>query len=148
MSVEQTNDFHVVRRILRTLAPEYRILARRDLEAGSSVLDVKRRTVEVGETPDVMQAVSSLLFQIGHLRLSQDAQYDLFFGKGLSRWKGPIDVLIDRLARLGARADRLASQWASSIFQSYWAIDPKISDDTMHQHTWRYGEWKEYFSSL
>lgn len=147
MSVEQMNEFHVVRRILRALAPEYRLLASNNIQPGESVLDVTQKTIEVGETQDTFQAVSSLLFQIGHLMLKSNPEFGLLFGKGIREYPGNPDELIFQLASLGTRADVAAMAWASKIFESYWPLRHERIQSLLAQHVWGHEEWQEYFSA-
>lgn len=148
MSIEQRQDFHVVRRLLKVIAPEYRLLASSELSPGDSVIDVKRRTIEVGESTDIMQAVGSLLFQIGHLILRRThPDFDIFFGHGLEQYKDREDELIDKLSGLGVQADRFASFWAKEIFKAYWPIKEDRADEIIDDYCWNRDQWKEYWAA-
>lgn len=147
MSIEQQQDFHVVRRILRVIAPDFRLLASADLDPGISVIDVQRHTIEVGETTEIMQAVGSMLFQIGHLMLRHNhPDFDIFFGRDLEQYEGREDELVDKLSGLGVDADRFAYRWATEIFKAYWPIQEKKADEIVGQYCWNRDQWKEYWS--
>lgn len=145
MSIEQHQDFHQVRRILKVVAPGFRILANEGLEENQAVCDVYNKTIEVGEKTEITQAVGALLFQIGHLLLRHHPDYSLFFGQGLSQYKEKEKELIEKLSELGVKADQSASRWANEIFQAYWPAKdcgPQLID----RYKWSKQEWKEYFS--
>lgn len=146
MSIEQTNDFHVVRRIVRVLAPDYRLFASNRIPENACVLDVAQKTLEVGESQDVFQAIGALLFQLGQLRLKSNPRYRLFFGDGIREWPGTPEALVDKLAHLGVKVDRLASRWAAAAFRMYWPDREDIHDDIVQQYTWDFGQWREYFN--
>lgn len=147
MSIEQQQDFHVVRRLLRVIAPDFRLLASSELSPGDSVIDVRRRTIEVGETTEIMQAVGSLLFQIGHLMLRHNhPDFDIFFGRGLEKYRGREDELIDKLSGLGVSADRFAYRWATEIFKSYWPVQENKADEIINRYCWNREQWREYWS--
>ena len=147
MSIEQQQDFHVVRRLLKVIAPDFRLLASEAVEPGDSVIDVKRRTIEVGENTEIFQAVGSLLFQMGHLMLRHNhPDFDIFFGQDLDKWIGREDDLIEKLSGLGVEADRFASRWAKTVFIAYWPIDEMKVDEIIDQYTMNRDQWKEYWS--
>jgi hypothetical protein len=141
------NDFHVVRRIVRALAPDYRLLASHEISPGESVLDVTKKTIEVGETRESLEAIPSLLFQVGHLLLRKDPVFGLLFGDDISSWRDTEEDLIEELADLGVKADKSAVRWATSIFQSYWSLPYAQASELIGQYAWTRSEWKEYFSS-
>lgn len=147
MSIEQSNDFHVVRRLCKALAPEYRLLANIELKPGESVLDVRRKTVEVAENDDLHEALATLFFQIGHIILVPEPTLGLFFGKGLGRYQGTDEMLINDLAKQGARADRIASEWAARVFPSYFHIDQEAAKKYIDALRWDETQWRDYFLS-
>lgn len=147
MSVEQTNDFHIVRRIVRMIAPDYRLFASSRVPEHACVLDIRQKTIEVGESNDVFQAISALLFQLGHLRLRNEPRYALFFGDGIREWQDSPEALVEKLARQGSKIDHAAVGWASSIFRSYWPDRPDITDTLMNLYVWNPEQWREYFNS-
>jgi hypothetical protein len=147
MSIEQLGDFHLVRRVLKTVAPEYRLLASSDLEAGESVLDVDRKTVEVGEATPMLEAVAAMLFNIGHLRHRDTQKFSLLFGKGVSAWQHTEDKLINALAHAGMVVDRLSAAWAEIVFCQYWNVEPTQARTMIQRYVWSQSDWKQYFSS-
>jgi hypothetical protein len=147
MSIEQRQDFHVVRRLLKVIAPDFRLLASTALAPGDSVVDVRRRTIEVGESTEIMQAVGSLLFQIGHLILhNTHPDFGIFFGRGLDQYEGKEDELVDKLSELGVEADRFASFWAKEIFKSYWPIKEEKVDEIIDDYCMDREQWKKYWA--
>lgn len=146
MSIEQSNDFHVVRRLCKALAPEYRLLANSELKAGESILDVARKTVEVAENDDLLQALASLFFQIGHIILVPEPTLALFYGRGLGRYQGTDEMLINDLVKQGARADRIAAEWALKVFPSYFHIPKEQAHERINAMCWDEVQWREYFS--
>lgn len=147
MSIEQTNDFHVCRRLVRIIAPDYRLFATPRVPEYACVLDVSQKTLEVGETSDVFQAIKALLFQLGHLRLRNDPRYSLFFGDDIKHWTGTPEALIETLARQGVKVDHSAAKWASSVFRSYWPDQEDIEPELFDLYVFKLGHWREYFSA-
>jgi hypothetical protein len=147
VSIEQSNEIHLVRRILRAIAPEFRLLASSNLQAGESVLDAEAKTIEVGEATPIMEAVAAMLFQIGHLCLRNDPEFELLFGVGVAQWKFTEAELIDTLADLGQRADSNAARWAGEVLQDYWPVTSTRAKELMERQCWGRTEWREYFSA-
>jgi hypothetical protein len=145
MSIEQTNDFHVCRRLARILAPEFRLFASAKVPEHSCVIDLKRKTIEVGESQDIFAAIPALLFQLGHLRLKDQAEYALFNGQGVMEWEGSTEALIEKISRQGVKADAEAMTWAASIFRSYWPSRDDITE-TLRSYMQTRAQWREYFT--
>ena len=133
MSIERSIQFHLVRRILKTVAPDYRILANPGLEPGFSALDLRKKTVEIGEESIPHDSVSSLLFQIGH------AIYHNRYGVDVSGSK-------EKLARLNSEIDQFASSWAIHVLFSYFHFKIDDARNTIGELVWDYDDWILYFS--
>jgi len=146
MSIEQHQDFHVARRVLRALAPEYRLLATPGIAAGHFAMDQTRKTLEVAEGTPVNEAVAKLLFLMGHIVLVDHATFAPLYGKGLERYKGKEDELISALAELGEQADVTASRWAHRVFLMFWDISSENAEELLEQCKWSRQEWKKYFT--
>ncbi len=151
MSIEQTNDFHIVKRMVRTISPEYRVLASPRIPAGSCVMDAIQKTIELGESQDIPEAIAVLLFQVGHLRMSKDPRYAMFYGSGkpgkrIRDWKGTPEALIKKLATMGIKTDRAAAAWAAVTFSAYWPHLPDIYDDLASRYCWDRHQWRKYFA--
>jgi hypothetical protein len=147
LSIEQLPAFHMVRRILKAVAPDFRLLANPQLEPGVSALDVSQKTVEISEDTEIFQAVAALLFQIGHLVLLKDQKYDLLFGRGFSSWVGSEGALVDRLSDLGVDADIFASNWALMVLISYWPLSDKKAKQLLSPYAWHKKDWTQYFNN-
>ena len=148
MSLEQMPDFHQIRRIARVFAPEFRILSNPNLEARESVLDIRKKTIEVSEYSSLADMAGSLCFQLGHLILYRDPDFALFFGQGIKDWKGTADELIEVLSGLGVRADHFASRWATDILCAYFHEEGQKTAQNIQDHVWSKDQWKEYFSRV
>ena len=146
MSIEQTNDFHMVRRLARIIAPEYRLFATENLPNDHCVLDVQRKKIEVKESGDTYNTIANVLFALGHVRLQNDPAYHLLFGEGIKAWQLSEEALVDKLARQGSKADKSAAAWAASVFRSYWPNKPDYQN-VFDGLVWSFAEWKAYFSS-
>lgn len=146
MSIEQQQDFHQVRRILRAVAPDFRILATSAIKPGEYALDVQRKTIEVGEGTPIMEAVGCSLFSIGHLLLRNDESFSLFFGNGISDWKKSEGELVDELAEQGVSADQAAYLWAVSTIQAYWQLSEDDAKQRIGELRSSKEEWLKYFS--
>lgn len=109
-------------------------------------MDVFRKTIEVGERADIKEAVSCLLFGIGHVLLLDNEKYGLLFGKGLAEWNGSEEDLIENLAELGESADGFASKWAADTLQAYWQIEESEATQRVAALRMNKDEWKKYFS--
>lgn len=146
MSIEQHQEFHIVRRILRSFAPEYRLLATSNLKIGDYVLDSNRKTIEVAEGTDIHEAVAKMLFLMGHVSLETNPVFAPLFGKHLHNHKGKEVELVTALAELGSQADLIAAQWATKVFTSFWEISEKDAHDLVDGCRMAQEEWHQYFS--
>jgi hypothetical protein len=146
VSIEQTNDFHLVRRLARIIAPDFRLFATARVPDYACVLDLKKKTIEVGESDDIFRVIPALLFQLGHLKQKDDPRYALFNGNGVSEWPGSMDALVEKMSRQGVKADFEAAKWASSVFRSYWPDREDIEADLFDRYVSKLSEWRQYFN--
>lgn len=145
-SIEHSNNFHLARRIAKIIAPDFRVFATENLEPGQAVLDLKRKTVEVGESKDELISVAAILFQVGHLRLKDILEFAEHNGN-ISTIAGD-KRLINKMSKQGVAADQLASEWASQILANVYAVDPYKAQDLVSSYSWSEDEWKTYYSRL
>ena len=142
-SVEHSHNFHMARRIVKVIAPDYRVFATEDLEPGNSVLDLSKKTIEVPDFQDEVQTVALILFQAGHLRLKDLPGFEEHFGNiediGSKR-------LVSRLAKQGAAADRLAADWAIEVLVGVFNVSNVHANDILNGQVWDEDEWREYFA--
>jgi hypothetical protein len=133
LSLERSSQFHQVRRILKTVAPDFRILANPGLNAGFSALDLKKKTIEISESEEIMDdAVSSLLFQIGHaiwhkhncINLNQDA---------------------NQLAAENALIDQFALDWGVKVLTTFFNFRYDQAHKSMTRLVWSQEDWVFYF---
>lgn len=136
----------MVRRILRVIAPEYRIMANSGLEAYQSALDLKKKTVEVGENTPIFDGVAILLFQIGHLILADRPEFGYFFGKNIAKWKYSEKTLVNKIIALGMMADQIAFEWASEVMAQYWPMALNETQQLVQRNIWTKDEWTQYFN--
>jgi hypothetical protein len=146
MSIEQHQDFHIVRRIIRSFAPEYRLLATANLKPGEYVLDSARKTIEVAEGTEIHEAVAKMLFLMGHIALEDTPLFAPLFGKHLVNHKGKEADLVLALAELGCQADLLAAQSAIKILTSFWDIPLDEAHQLVDGCRMAQEEWRQYFS--
>lgn len=142
-SVEHSNNFHMARRIVKAIAPDFRVFATEDLAPGHSVLDLTRKTIEVPDFQDEIQTVALILFQVGHIRLKNTSGLDEHFGNlediGTKR-------LISRLAKQGASADRLAADWAIEVLVGVFNVTEARAKAIIEPQVWDEEEWRDHFS--
>ena len=144
-SVEHSSNFHTARRIVKIVAPDFRVFATEDLSPGQSVLDLKKKTIEVPDFQNENQTVALILFQSGHLRL-KDVDYAGFkehFGEILDIGDAR---LLARLARQGAGADRFAADWAISVLKNAFSIEEPEAEALIEPQVWDESKWREYYS--
>lgn len=146
MSIEQYQDFHQVRRLLKVIAPEFDIFATPEIPVGSVCYDLRKKSLEIGEGTEMMQAVGALLHSIGHLILRYHPDYGLFFGRGLRDWEGTDEELITLLSTLGERADQFSRGWATQVFKAYWQQHEDQADAIIDRYCMGHDEWHSYWS--
>ena len=142
-SIEMGSHFHKARRLAKIVAPDFRIFATENLDPGQCVLDLRAKTIEIGERTRELQAAAAILFQAGHLRLRTEEGFDEHFGK--------ITIvsekrLIKRLREQGQEADMRASDWAIEALSSNWNIDKVQAKSLIDPYVWDDTEWGSYYS--
>lgn len=142
-SVEHSNNFHMARRIVKAIAPDFRVFATEELEPGHSVLDLVNKTIEVPDFQDEIHTVALILFQVGHVRLKNTAGLEEHFGNiediGSKR-------LISRLVKQGANADRLAADWAVEVLTGVFNVTEARAKAIIEPQVWNEEEWRDHFS--
>lgn len=147
-SIEQYSDFHVVRRILSSVEPTFRLVANPSLIKGGVALDCRKKTIEVGEGSDMKIALAAMLFSIGHLFLKRAGRYNYLFGEGLSFYKGDDSDLIEKLISDGVEADKLAMSWASQALQLFWGMTREEALDLVSRYVWDELLWTWHFQKV
>lgn len=145
MSIEYTNSFQLVKRIAKVVAPEFRVFATSQLQPEEFAVDLKRRTIEVGEGTGEQKAITSILFQLGHVILSTQPDFKEHSGQispDINEAR-----LINKLVREGHEADQFASNWASSVLVSTFGIDLVEARKMTDNLVWSEDEWRSYYSS-
>ncbi len=141
-SIEQSAPFNMARRLVRLVAPDFRVFATEELQQGEVILDLRKKTIEVAEgTPD-LEAVAHILFQAGHLRLRSRRDLAEHFGKIQDT---PETTLISALSQQGTKADRLAYRWAFRVLCGYWNVSPDHARRLISPYVWGNSEWEEYY---
>lgn len=143
-SIEQGHHFHLARRFVKLIAPEFRVFATDQLETDQCVLDLKAKTIEVSEDSSELQAVAGILFQLGHIRLRERKELSEHFGhiKDIGEAR-----LVSRLVKQGVVADKLASDWAYNVFISNWSVDEKVAKSMVSRYVWKDTDWQSYYTS-
>lgn len=143
-SIEHSLVFNTAKRILRFIAPDFRIIARDDILQGQSKLDLNLKTIEVPEG-QAFEAAGMVIFYAGVLRLRVEDKYPSVFGK-IPNLFDHIRI-IEIVAREHADADEAAYRWASSVMANYFPeIDENKASDLVDQRL-SYKEWVEYFAA-
>jgi len=144
-SVEHSSNFHTARRIVKIVAPDFRVFATEDLSPGHSVLDLKKKTIEVPDFQNEIHTVALILFQAGHLRLRNldHAGFKEHFGEILDIGDAR---LLARLARQGAGADRFAADWAIDVLKNAFSIEESEAEALIEPQVWDESKWREYYS--
>lgn len=142
-SLEHNTQFHFVKRLVKIIAPEFRVFSSEALEKEQCVLDVRLKTIEIGEGTDIKTAVGAILFQTGQLRLRKDKRFREYFGS-FENVKDEA-ILIQKLARQGALIDKLALEWAITIYSSNWHIVPAKTRTYIQPFIWSEKEWEIYY---
>lgn len=143
-SIEHSLVFNTAKRILRFIAPDFRVIARDDINETDCRLDLISKTLEVPEGQP-FRAAGMIVFNAGLLRLRSEGDFPTVFGE--------IPSLIDetRVAEIVAQehkeADDAAYEWAVSAMLSYF---PELTNSTaasLVDHRVSYKDWLKYFSS-
>jgi hypothetical protein len=142
-SLEHNTAFHFVKRLVKIVAPEYRVFSSEALERNQCVLDLRLKTIEIGEGTEVLTAVGAILFQAGHLRLRKDSRFKEHFGN-IDHLKDEA-ITIQKLARQGYMADKSSLNWAITVMSSNWNLHPSKSRTIIQQFTWTEKEWSDYY---
>jgi hypothetical protein len=134
LSLERSPQFHQVRRILKTVAPDFRILANPGLDQGFSALDLLKKTIEISESEEeAKQAIPSLLFQIGHAIWHRH--------NGVN-----VKLTTEELASQNASIDQFAFDWATKALVMYFCFELDDARKRMTQLVWSHEDWVFYFS--
>jgi hypothetical protein len=142
-SIEHTLVFNTARRLLRFVAPDYRAVATELLTDNQSLLDLRKRTIEVPEG-DAYKAAGMIVFSAGLLRCMASR----------STVAGRVDhlgILEDQAAEKliamdHALADGEAYVWASQMMRLYYPeLDP-VEADRLTDQRQDYDAWLAYFS--
>lgn len=141
-SVEHSNNFHMARRIVKIIAPDFRVFATEDLQEGHAVLDLTKKTIEVPESRDEISTVALILFQLGHLRLKGLEEFDEHLGniKDIGEKR-----LIAKLSKQAAKADKLSAEWAVQVLKGVFDVAPNQALSLVEDQIWDEDEWKSYF---
>lgn len=142
-SIEHSTKFHMARRISKTVAPEFRILARSDFSRQESCLDLEEKTIEVSESAPPFEAVGAILFHLGHLRLREDKRFANHFGSFTTQSE---KELIKKLVREGVMADHLAVEWALEVFLNNFGVSPERAKAILTSQMWSEVDWEAYYA--
>jgi hypothetical protein len=142
MPLEQSAKLHLARRVLRVVAPEFRLFVNSDLQPGQCVLDLQKRTVEVGENEDELEAVASVLFNTGHLILANNPDFAEHAGD-----IGDVNEnrLVTRLVSQGIKADQMAVAWAAPVLAKNWNLSELEANELLSSFSWSKNEWLHYY---
>jgi hypothetical protein len=113
MSLEQTGDFVVLRRILRTVDSGYVLYTNSTLSSGESELDVDRHSLVIADATPPEIAIPIVLFRIGHIVARNEIELDEETERGLAAIMG--------------RRDRKAIAWAFETLMLFWPNTPAVS---------------------
>ena len=142
-SVEHSNNFHMARRIVKIIAPDFRVFATEDLQEGHAVLDLTKKTIEVPDSRDEIKTVALILFQLGHLRLKGVEEFNEHLGNindiGEKR-------LISKLSKQAAKADKISAAWAVQVLKGVFDVAPNKAKILIEEQIWDEEEWRAYFS--
>jgi hypothetical protein len=144
-SLEHSKHFHLARRIARIVAPDFRVFTTEAIKEKEYVLDLKSKTIEIGEKTRDFEAVGAILFCVGQLRIKKSGQYPEHFGN-LSLISSQDEALIiGILSAQGEKVDRLASAWALEVFVSNWNVSVERAASIFESLTWNASEWDEFY---
>jgi len=141
-SLEHSPKFHMVRRIAKVIAPDFRILARSDFHRQQSCLDLHEKTIEVSETASEFEMVGYVLFHLGHLRLMGQKKFESHFGSIQDQDE---KALVAKLSKQGTDADHKAYQWAIDVFMGNFNVSPERAHAIISGQIWNESEWTEYY---
>jgi hypothetical protein len=144
-SVEQAQEFQFARRIAALVAPGWRLLATPVLKPDQLAIDLRKRTIELGEDSKKENLLAGAMFAVGYVRLHNRTRFAELFGRGLEKYSdNQSDDLVAKLAKQGSLADRYASKWANSALVAFW---PAMNcDDALRLYASRRQDWVRYFS--
>jgi len=142
-SLEHFEQFHFVKRLVKIIQPQFRVFSTSNIEHNQCVLDLRLKTIEIGEGTDILTAVGAILFQAGHLRLRKDKRFKEHFGS----MDGVKDeaLLISKLSAQGYLADKLALEWAISVMSSNWNLHPSKTRPIIQVLVWSESDWNNYY---
>lgn len=106
------------------------------------MLDLQKSTIEVGESGNEIRAVASVLFNIGHLKLTPDPDFAEHSGDigdtGEKR-------LVAKLVRQGVAADLQAVTWAAPILSKNWNLSLEEATELLNEFSWNNAQWEYYY---
>lgn len=143
-SIEHSLVFNTAKRILRFIAPDFRVIAREDMSGNESRLDLRTKILEVPEG-QAFRAAGMIIFSAGLLSLKQEDKFPSVFGS-IPRIVSDEEV-IKAVAREHAEADEAAYKWAIKTMSDYFPEVEEAKIKTLADHRLKYEDWLRYFSS-
>lgn len=143
-SIEHSLVFNTAKRVLRFVAPEFRVIARSDIPGNVSRLDLRLKILEVPEG-QAFRAAGMIVFNAGLLRLKDDPRFKSVFGRIDASL--PDAKVIEKTAREHAEADEEAYRWALGAMATYFPEIEETRVRNLVDHRFSYENWVTYFST-
>lgn len=143
-SIEHSLVFNTAKRILKFVAPDFRVIARDDILDSGSSLDLRLKILEVPEGLP-FRAVGIVIFNAGLLRLKNDERFSSVFGK-IPAFMTDKEA-IQHTAKQHAEADQEAFLWAKEVILSHFPELEEARAISLVDHRVSYEGWLKYFSS-
>lgn len=143
-SIEHSLVFNTAKRVLKFVAPSFRVIARDDITDSSSSLDLRLKILEVPEG-QAFRAAGIIIFNAGLLRLKDDEDFSPVFGKISASMTDK--EAIEHTARQHAKADEEAFIWAKGVMLSLFPELEEKRAISLVDHRVGYDYWLKYFSS-
>lgn len=134
MSLEQTPEFIVLRRLLRAVAPTYVLFTNAELKPGESEVRLEQESIIISDHTPLESAIPLVLFQIGVVHARKDVPAT---GRGTTEAE-----ILRGVARSFAHRDTSARDWAIKALGLFWPeSDSKAAYDLLSKTVRTPNQW-------
>jgi hypothetical protein len=135
-SLEQTEDFQLLRRVLRAIAPDYVLYTHLEMLPGATSLDIEKKTIVIADRTDIVAARAIALFQIGQLRFPLERFVQ----------PNPNPTELEQIVAVAMRKrDTQAANWAVWCSMALWPDqDIEVLKSTVRSLTSTQFEWLRF----
>lgn len=142
-TIEHHNDFRVVCRLGKIVAPDFYIACSDRFQEHTYLLDLITKRIELSAHSDVPTVIAGALISLGHVLHKRNPKfYDVFNPHKVPNG----DDGLYHLSKLSESLDKKALKWASFTL---FLVFPHLYTNTLpilKSYCWTQFEWRKYYS--